>query len=166
MELSITARSRRFITGWSQHRRQAISRQSSIWSYRSKTPNKIWAGFPRVLILPVLCHFLKTLLDRCSQFWFARPLFSTVLSRSCLWDYTTTPPTNSLPCTALNLTHNTNHVRCPGMQGGIVILSISGLSLNGTKTRKKWLEKTWFFSVSWLSYFWVIYLNLKSEFLK
>ena len=31
--------------------------------------------FPRIGILPVSCHLKKTLMGRCIQIWFARPLF-------------------------------------------------------------------------------------------
>ena len=42
-------------------------------------------------VLHVSYHFLFVLLDRCGQTWFARPLFTPVLIRVCLGQYTTTP---------------------------------------------------------------------------
>ena len=40
-----------------------------------------------------LCCFKKTLLDCCGPIWFARPLFSTVLRKAWLSNYTTSAST-------------------------------------------------------------------------
>ena len=53
----------------------------------------IWVDFLRTGIMPVSCHLKKTCLDRCGQIWFARPLFSTVLWKSWLVNYTSSAST-------------------------------------------------------------------------
>ena len=70
--------------------------------------NTIWVGFTRTGILPVSCHLKKTLSDHCGQTWFARPLFSTVLRKAWLSQYTTSASTihqcTTMHCNALKFT--------------------------------------------------------------
>ena len=49
----------------------------------------------------IVSLFVKTLLDRCGQTWFARPFFKSVLRRAWLRDHTTSPSTPQ-QCTAMH----------------------------------------------------------------